>query len=110
MIKFLGNIVKDFWHRQWVDHSNVRPKQSYNKNKDEFILHSSAGVIRFRANSLKDRTSFRDKFINDFERISLKNKLGINTEEDFKKLYQRIKKEFKVNHSANLKIRLKNVF
>ena len=107
MIKWIKKQVKEAWHSQWVDHSNVKPRQSWSDVDRAFHLVSPAGHIIFKPKTEKQRIEFRNKYINRFVSID-KDSLDENDKTVFYfYLFNEIIKNNKVRYKANVRTRAK---
>lgn len=108
MIKWMKRQAIDMWDSQWVDHTNVVPRQRWSDVDRSFHLVSPAGHIIYKPKSQKEVTEFRDKYINRFECIE---KDALNEKDRnclFFYLYQEIRRDVKrARYKANIRTRFK---
>ena len=98
--------IKDKIYEQHVDHDNVQPRSDYKDNI--FYLSSCAGLIKFKPKNMTEIITFRDKWVNQFEAVMLFHQKGVDSRENFYRLYSQIlNSNYKVKYKANVKTRLR---
>ena len=104
----MKKILKNFWHNQWVSHDNVSPIYKYDPVKKIFYLNTPAGLIKWRARRAPI-DKFRNEFVNEIERLAQMKRQGRDIVSDSFKVYRKVRENYRVSYSANIRTRLKGM-
>lgn len=106
-MSWLSEYVKNSLVYQLSDHSAVKIAVKYSEKIGKFYIDSKAGLLIYKPKDLNDMTRFRNKWINKFELLKEREKVGDNVDGEIFSTYSQLLKEEKVSYEANINTRLK---
>jgi hypothetical protein len=106
-VSWLSDYIKNNLRYQISNHSSVKISLRYSERFGKFYIDSKAGLLIYKPKDLNDMTRFRNKWINKFELLKERERVGDSIDGEIFSTYSQILKEEKISYEANINTRLK---